>query len=296
MWPERSKQFALPDAEIPRLVLASNWQLLLIAVLVLALLVVIFPRKTLVEKLYAQQTLDELTQSYVQNLYRADTQNADIAVLLARSQQDKLDLATLERMLLGLTTTGDARQRNQARLMLAKAYLKALSAQPDKRETLRVSAQLTTLMKQAEKEEIPPALSRIFAAAAFELSSPRLGFEFLERVAGGSSVDVMAQRGREALAQGDHSLAAQYFLMAREQVKDPDQARVLFKQGIDALMAASQFKEAMLAAEQHIGDLGNDAPTLRYLARTALAAGQPVQAAHYARRLVFQSAQAVRTP
>jgi hypothetical protein len=296
MWPERSKQFALPDAEIPRLVLASNWQLLLIAVLVLALLVVIFPRKTLVEKLYAQQTLDELTQSYVQNLYRADTQNADIAVLLARSQQDKLDLATLERMLLGLTTTGDARQRNQARLMLAKAYLKALSAQPDKRETLRVSAQLTTLMKQAEKEEIPPALSRIFAAAAFELSSPRLGFEFLERVAGGSSVDVMAQRGREALAQGDYSLAAQYFLMAREQVKDPDQARVLFKQGIDALMAASQFKEAMLAAEQHLGDLGNDAPTLRYLARTALAAGQPVQAAHYARRLVFQSAQAVRTP
>lgn len=296
MWPERSKQFALPDAEIPRLVLASNWQLLLMAVLVLALLVVIFPRKTLVEKLYAQQTLDELTQSYVQNLYRADPQNADVAVLLARSQQDRLDLAALERMLLGLTSAGDTRQRNQARLMLAKAYLKALTAQPDKRETLRLSAQLTTLMKQAEKEEIPESLARVFAAAAFELSSPRLGFEFLDRVSAGRSVEVMVQRGREALAQADYSLAAQYFLMAREQVKELDQARVLFKDGIDALMAASKFNEAMLAAEQHLGNLGNDAATQRYLARTALAAGQPVQAARYARRLVFQSAHAAGTP
>lgn len=32
-----------------------------------------FPRKILVEKLYEQDSLDELTHSYIQNLYRADS-------------------------------------------------------------------------------------------------------------------------------------------------------------------------------------------------------------------------------
>ena len=58
--------------------------------------------------------------------------------------------------------------------------------------------------------------------------------------------------------------------------------------GIGALMASSEFKQAMLAADQYIGDLDTDIETLRYLTRTALAAGDPAKAAYYARRLVFQ--------
>ena len=75
--------------------LASNWQLALVALLVLALLFLIFPRQTLVQKLYEQESLDELTQSYIQNLYRADRKNADIGILLTRAQQDSLDIKTL---------------------------------------------------------------------------------------------------------------------------------------------------------------------------------------------------------
>ena len=55
-----------------------------------------------------------------------------------------------------------------------------------------------------------------------------------------------------------------------------------------AQMASSQFDQAMLAADQHIGDLEDDTETLRYLTRAALAAGDPAKAAYYARRLVFQ--------
>ena len=99
MTPDRSKRYAGIDGEIPRLRLATNGQLLLIALLVVALLAMIFPRKQLVEKLYAQQSLDPLTLSYIQNLYQTDAHNADVAILLARAQQDDLQIGTLEAML-----------------------------------------------------------------------------------------------------------------------------------------------------------------------------------------------------
>jgi hypothetical protein len=43
----------------------------------------------------------------------------------------------------------------------------------------------------------------------------------------------------------------------------------------------------MQAAIQHLGDLEEDLATLRFLSRTAIAAGEPAQAAHFARKLVF---------
>ena len=69
MLPHRSKRYAGIDGEIPRLKLATGWQLLLIGFMVVTLLAVVFPRKELVAKLYEQETLDELTLSYIQNLY-----------------------------------------------------------------------------------------------------------------------------------------------------------------------------------------------------------------------------------
>lgn len=296
MLPDRSKRYAGIDGEIPRLVLASNWQLGLIALLVLALLVLIFPRKTLVEKLYAQETLDELTLSYIQNLYRADPGNADAAILLTKLEQNELDIKTMESMLLPFVNSADPRQRTEARIMLAKAYEKALAANPDARERARLTTQLTDLLQKAAGEKIPEQLARLFAAAAFELNLPRLGLDFLAKIEGGHAARTLEQYGQEALGQGDYGVAAEYFLMARDQTSDRDEARRLFQKGVGTLMAASRFRQAMLAADLHLGNLENDSATLRYLARTALAAGEPAQAARYARQLVFQADKAPSAP
>lgn len=96
---DRSKRYAGVDDEIPRLALSSTWQLLVIALLIVALLVLIFPRKALIASLYEQEVLDELTLSYIQNLYRAEPGNADVAILLAKSQQFELAVVDLESML-----------------------------------------------------------------------------------------------------------------------------------------------------------------------------------------------------
>jgi len=289
MLPDRSKRYAGLDGEIPRLGLASNWQLFLMALLVGALLVMIFPRKTLVEKLYAQDTLDELTLSYIQNLYRASPDNADVAILLARTQQDHMDIASLESMLLGLSTQGDTRQRTEARLILAKAYMRALEANPNTGTRELLTAHLAELMQAASLEPIPEHLARTFANLAFAWNMPALGTAFLDKIEVGRSPKALENLAKEALARGEYAVASQYYLMARDQTPELTDARRLYFAGINALMAASLFPLAMQSANQHLGNLAHDPGTLRYLARTALAAGDPAQAALFARALVFEA-------
>ena len=296
MLPDRSKRYAGIDGAIPRLSLALNWQLALVALLVLALLAVIFPRKALVEKLYAQETLDDLTLSYIRNLYRADANNADAAILLTKSQQNVLDIESMEARLLPLIITGDSRQRTEARFMMSRAYDKALAANPDALELKRLREQLTDMLQKAAQEKIPESLARHFASSSFELSLPALGLEFLHQAHEVMTAVALEQYGTDALARRQYGLAAEYFLMARDLAVNLDDSRRLFQKGVGALMAASRFQQALVAANQHLGNLENDSVTLRYLARTALAAGDPAQAAGYARKLVFMNQKPGRAP
>ena len=296
MLPARSKRYAGNDGEIPRLVLAYNWHLGLVAVLILALLVLIFPRNTLVEKLYQQESLDELTLSYIQNLYRADTKNADAAILLTKAQQSELGIAVMELRLLPVLGAGDMRQRTQAWLMLSDAYEAALAAHPNAIERARLTAQWTDMLQKASKEQLTEPLARRFASAAFQLSVPNLGVTFLESIKDGNAFKTLEQYAQEALGEGEYGLASEYFLIARDRASNLDDARRLLQQGIGTLMAGGQFTQAMRAADRHLGNLSDDTTTLRYLARTAQAAGEPAQAARYARRLVFQNEAAPAAP
>jgi polysaccharide biosynthesis protein PelB len=289
MLPDRSKRYAGVDGEIPRLVLASNGQLVLIAVLVLMLLFVIFPRKALVEKLYEQEVLDELTLSYIQNLYRADTRNADIALLLAKSQQAVMSVTALEALLLPLVSSNDPRQRTEALTMLVKAYQKVLASPLGVEEKTRLSTQISGVLQKSSEMELPKRLTRTLAILAFAVDLPRLGLTFFDKVQPGQSVQTLEKYAQEALGKGNYRQAAEYYLWARDGSTDVDDARRLFKAGLGALMASGQFKLAMQAAEKHVGNLADDPPTLRYLARTALAAGDSAQAVRYAKKLVFKS-------
>lgn len=289
MLPARSKRYAGIDGEIPRLILASPWQLIFVALLMLALLVLIFPRKILVEKLYEQEVLDELTLSYIQNLYRADRNNADAAVLLTKAQQDRLDLKTMEARLLPLVQAEDPRLRMEVLVMLTHAYEKAMAVPMDERERGRLTARLTDVLETASRDSLSEPLARFFSAAAFELNLPALGLNFLARVEKVPATTTLERYAAEALGLGKYGVAAEYYLMARDQTTAPEEARRLFQKGIGALMAGSRFQQALDAAEMHLGNLANDPATLRYMAQAAQAAGDPVRATEYARRLVFQN-------
>lgn len=286
---DRSKRYASLDGKIPRLTLASNWQLLLVGLLLLALFVVIFPRKTLLDEIYARESVDDLTRAYILNLFLAEPGNPDVAIFLAKMGRENMDIPALESMILKLSESGDTRQKNEARFLLGSAYESAYLEAKTQTQKLALKSQLTDLISKAKGDELPTQVSRLFANAAFEIGSPKLGVEFLKRVEDTNSPRLLENYGDQALASGDYVLAAEYFFIVRNGSQDLAESRRLFRKGIAALMASSRYTEAMASADLHIGDLASDPVTLRYLARTALAAGQPNKAAQYARGLVFQT-------
>jgi hypothetical protein len=287
MLPSRSKRFAAANEEIPRLVLTTPWQIALIAVMVLALLATIFPQKALVNTLYAQKSLDPLTLSYIQNLYRAETTNVDVALLLARTQEQKHDLSALEPTLLKAARDGTARQQQEAYSILFEAYEHQRTWAYGANEAARAKRQLTALLLEATEQDLLPGTLQSFALTAIELELKSTGAAFMAKLHWANPVRELEDLGVQALARGQYRAAAECFLLARQEAQSREQARRLFQRGIDTYMAASLFAPALQAAADYLGDLDGDLPTLRFLSRTASAAGNPAQAAFYARQLVY---------
>jgi len=289
MLPDRSKRYAGVDGDIPRLHLTNLWQLVVIALLVLTLLVVIFPRRRLVDSLYEQQNLDELTRSYIQNLYRVEPDNADVALLLARSQGKTLNLSAFEANLLKLVAQGTQRQQQEATQILFDVYSQRLASAKMEKERLDLSSRLVMLLLQSSYLRLPETMVQAFAAKSFELDLPELGLRYLQQVSHSKPLQALEDYGDRALARGDYAVAASYFLMARDGAVTVVEARRLFEKGIQTYLADSLNQPAMQAARDHLGDLASDLPTLRFLVRSAAAAGDPVLAADYAHRLVFHT-------
>lgn len=288
MLPDRSKRHAGIDGEADRLQLASNWQLLLVALLMLGLFRVIFPNKTLVATLYDHQQLDPLTLSYIENLRRTEPGNADLTILLGRVQRDQLDIVNLDYLLQPVIQDGSPRQRFEAQALLLGAYDRLLRTEMPDTERQQLQRALTDLLEGANRDGIPAALAADCAVMAFKLEHMALGTAFLNRVAPTQTAIALADYGATALAQGHYILASEYYLLARQNANTKNAARDYFHRGIATLMAASRFEQAMQTAERDLSDLSDDSETLRYLAQAALAAGYPARAARYAQWLVFQ--------
>ncbi len=289
MLPDRSKRYAGIDQRPVRLVLATHWQLVLIAVIMIGLLRVIFPHKALVEKLYHQDQLDELTLSYIENLYRAEPTNFDLTILLARARPNQ-SLSEQEQLLKTVLSSGNVRQRGEARLLLLESYEKTIETAHSEAEAAHWTGQLIALLQATRSDDVSPELAGIFAATAFRLERTDLGVYFLGQISAGHPVTALVDYAKEALGLGRYVLAAEYYLLARNHTQNLDDARSYYQKGIEALMASSRFQLAMQEAQRELGDLANDPSTLRFLAHAALAAGEPKQAALYAQRLVFMDA------
>ena len=285
MLPDRSKRYVGLDGEAPRLQLVTYGQMVIITLMMALLLFAIFPRKALVEKLYEMEVLDAITLAYIDNLARTDPDNADLAILLARTQGERLDLVQLRQRIGHIVASEDVRQRNEARLLMLRAIERTAEPDPAKAESLRDESK--RMVADASSDPITDKLSGAFAAAAFRLGMTDTGDALLRRLGVVDTVAVLETYARDALAERRYTLAAEYYLLARRQASDRGQARRLFQEGIGVYLADSQFAPALRAMDKHLGDLKSDPATLRFAIRTSLAAGAPRRAAGYAQMLVF---------
>lgn len=209
--------------------------------------------------------------------------------LLAEYHGEDAVLARLRDLHLRIRILGDARSREAARPLWLETLLRTPG--PRLRAETALQAQVQELLTAYDPDGLALSDRMTLASLALHAGRDTDAERMLAGVADEALRSALPGAARKALAQGHYDTAARLYLLARERATTLAEARELFRQGIAALMAGELHAAAMQAAERHLGNLGNDVATLRFLTRTALAAGDPRRAAEYARRLVFLPAE-----
>jgi hypothetical protein len=287
MLPARSKRYASVDGDIPREQLTGSWQLALLVLVVFVLFYLVFPKKALLQHLYDLEVLDDLSLSYVQNIRRADTRNADVALLMARHQAQEMDPADLEHLVRPFLVDADPRQQAMARKLLLTAYQRqaVYAVAPSTRARLRT--RVAEAITRFQDEPLQEAQAHAYAKLAYQLGLMDQGDRLLARFASALTAAELEQLGYEALGRQEYPLASHYFMLAYERSVALVAMRRYYQLGVGAYMAGGLPREALATAERRLGRLRGDLPTVRYLVKLALAAGDPALAAQYARQLVF---------
>ena len=124
MLPDRSKRAAPANSPLPRLALIRARELLALALILLALLILIFPDSKMFTRLLSRSPSNDLNIAYLENLLRSDRENAELRLLLADIQSAQGDYSAIKELLDPVDRYGDTDQRRQA----LRIRLDALSA------------------------------------------------------------------------------------------------------------------------------------------------------------------------
>ena len=290
MLPARSKRYVGLDGSISRERLAGPWQLLLVLIISVLLFYVVYPRRTLVGRLYDQHDLDDLSLSYVQNLLRADPHNADAALLMARQRSDELAPRELQALVDPYLDAADPRRRLLAEEMELHALERELAgSEQGKSPDADVAARLRRILEGiVERPDLDPQRARRYAWLASQANLQDLAEQLIRIALAGASAAELEQAGLEAERDGQIPLAQYLFLLACDRSTEPVGQLRRLQRGTRSTLAQGQPAQALRLAQKHLGPLRDDRAALRWMTRLALSAGEPQQAAEYARDLVFQ--------
>lgn len=287
MLPDRSKRYAGLNGELPRLYLISYPGLAGFALAMLAFLALVFPKGELVERLSHQRQLNDLSTSYLNILLQTTPEDSRIRLLLAKNLSASPRWAQVADILAPLSQSDDA---DQAKIIVVHAEAHGLDyGHLDAQSQRELRGELIANLRQLLDRHLPAAELERLAIVALRVGDTNTALSLIRRMQQENlpvSNTWLIEAANQALAIGEYRTSADYLFIARDQALNRDDARRLFIKGIQTLMADSLFAQAMDAAERHIGDLANDPETLRYLTRTAQAAGYPAKAEGYAKRLI----------
>ncbi len=268
--------------------LVSPWALAGLTAGVLLTLYLLYPRQPLLEGLFASSGGDALNADYIAAMLRNEPGNLELRLLLAEKRHALGQPALAREVLEPVRLSQDALLRRRMNLLeLAILESEAKTATGAALEAARAS-QREQLTRFAEEEWAPAQLTE-FARRARALDMPALTIRFdqaLERSILAASPRWLAESGDAALGSGDYRRAARLYFLARERAGSTDEQREYFLKALSILRSGNLLKEALTQADARIGNLQNDEQTLAWLARLALAAGDPQRAQVYVKRML----------
>jgi predicted Zn-dependent protease len=290
---EQRRSRSSAEAEPPRARVLPFWAVLGIALMVSAVLALLFPRQTLIEQLRGTASDDPLTENYLSSLLRTEPHNYELRVLLAEKRFALGDMRGARAVLEPALGAEDDEVRKRA--LLLDYRLLSASGTPtdaeleDPRKLASLRARLASLA--VETWGVDDIL--FLSGQARRLGMPAVAGRLAGRLLSGdvhASTAQLRKAAQSALGSGDYVLAANFYFAAQKGARDKDEERELFLRGVSTLQSGNLLREALTAADEHIGDLADDEQTLTQLTRLALAANEPARAQVYVKKLMHMSA------
>ena len=310
-----------------------SWRALLgIVVLAIGALILVFPKKDLISLLRSEGGADnrELTVAYLRNIIRTEPKDMGLRLLLVEKLMDAGDLDGAR---LGLTdarplagASGAAQEAwDRWDLMWWQARLREARKFGREAQWLQAASELLARIQRRIASVSTPA--QVFASIQSardlraELATPgdakgeakgnaqggtladealRVQHQLLVRLLTlpASGAADLARGAGLALEDARFQIASDLFFAARRKTVLPEQRYTLLQQGVRALLAAGQPREAWLAAVRESKPLDAADPAAQttwwWLAELALAASEPREAALALRNVVPLNASAAQ--
>ncbi|MCX7891103.1 MAG: tetratricopeptide repeat protein [Burkholderiales bacterium] len=293
---EQRSRYAAAPSRASRLV--STPALLGITALVVAVLAMLFPKRTLLEGVREPQSSDRLAAAYVRGLLRTQPDDQELRLLLVEKELALGELRQAEKTLAGLgrpRTPALERQAALQRYRIAREH--AFELPPGSGARAAAEADLAArLVAMAPMDWDDPELVYLAREAA-AAGDARLAGRYYARLALHAqhiAPEALEEAARHAVGIGDHSAAAALYFALQGVAPGRDAEREWFLRGVAALEASGSAAVALAAAEKHLGGLADDEAVLRTLIRLARAANDGARAQAYARRLLRMTPAAAR--
>ncbi|HZN24782.1 MAG TPA: hypothetical protein VFB75_11180 [Burkholderiales bacterium] len=276
--------------EPPRQHFTSPWTLLGIAVVVGVTLVSIFPGRGLLTPTPIEQHDGPVGLTHLSNLARNEPDNAELNFTLAEKQREIGNFAEARAALKRLYNSPDPAVRQRARLSelkLQMQQMQTLDARSAEREL--ESARLRHELIAMAQYDWDVAGLRELSDIANQLGARKLSAELYYRIvrddqeASRQWIDETAQK---VLADGEYRTAADIYFIAQVRASSLEQKRYDLTQAMKAYQAGNMVREALQAADAHLGPLANDDQTLQFMIELARMANDMLRAQTYAKRLM----------
>ena len=286
-----SRSPALNRPEPARQRLTSPWTLLGIAIAVAITLILIFPgRGILTTQTVSQAGPDAVSLTYLANLARQEPNNPSIRFKLAEEQVKLGRIAEARAALEPLYNSPDPAVRQSARLQDFKLQMQQMYAMaPGSKERAKESERLRQELVAMTQYQWDTAGLNELADIAAQIGARKVRAELYMRIVKsdpGVTREWIDEAAQKVLADGEYLATAELHFAAMARAKSLEDRRHHFTSAIRAYQAGDMAREALLAAEAHMGPLANDDATLLFMIKLARAVNDLKRAQVYAKRLL----------
>ncbi len=253
--------------------------LLGVTVLVLATLVLIFPRDDLINSLRERRphSEDALGATYGAAVLKSipDPKDDVLRIVVAERQFGLAELPEARKTLAPLKESADVKPRREAGLLDHRVLRLMIeheeAGSPGHRQAIE---ELKRLLDWMSHESWDPPSLLAFAREAVALGLDDTASRFYRRLIESGTVrsEILEEAVRHALGRGNYEAAADLYFEAMAKAGTLAERRRLFRKGVETLIAGNMMDKALAAADRHLGELAQDEPTLRFLITAATAA------------------------